>query len=216
MYVLTNGHGYIGVNEDNVATTVRNTKNALLFSEEKKAYNYRANLKSTMRRFNWRIIKIDQELGADVENNSKGEPVVTDLEECGIDLAQFFTNTISTISQLRNYAKNMQFKEQEYNKKIKDVRHYKRDRRVKLNAIQLQRLEQFEIKLERERYECKSNRLIAETFLLDMNRLENSNYVEVIKAIKESEYQPSILSYEFLDGIVGRKAKKLVRECEGK
>ena len=34
MYVLSNGHNYIGVNGENIATSVSNIKKALLFSDE--------------------------------------------------------------------------------------------------------------------------------------------------------------------------------------
>lgn len=136
--------------------------------------------------------------------------VETELEKTGFNISDFFNNTIKTVSELRVYAKNMSYLEQEYNKKILDVRHYKRDTNTKLNAIQLQRLEQFEILLERERYECKSNRMIAEIFLTDLNRLENIKYIEVVKNVKESEYKPEILTYEMLDGIVGKKRERKI------
>ena len=207
MYLLGNGHSYIGVDADNVPTTVGNINKALVFSEEKKASNYRDNLKSTLRKFNWEIIKVEDEI-VSTSDDSEGECyeyVETDLEKSGFDILEFFKNTVKTISQLRNYANNMNFLEQEYNKKILDVRHYKRDIRTKLSAVQLQRLEQFEIQLERERYECKSNRIIAEIFLTDLNRLENINYIEVVTNVKESEYKPEIFTYEMLDEIVGKK-----------
>lgn len=210
MYVLSNGHSYIATGADNVATSVNNIKKALMFAEEKKAINYKDNLKSTLRKFNWQVVKIK-----DDTENLEDEPEIageylyseTQLEQMGFDISAFFNNAIEIISQLRDYAKNMGILEQEYNKKILDVRHYKRDVKTKLSAIQLQRLEQFEIQLERERYECKSNRLIAEIFLADLNRLENVNYIDVIRNIKESEYKPQILTYELLDDIVGKKRK---------
>lgn len=210
MYVLSNGYTYIGVGGDNVATTVSNIKKALTFSEEKKAVNYRDNLKNTLRKFNWEIIKVDSDTEVNIEVEDENEVytyVETELEKSGFDISDFFNTTITTISQLRDYANNMNYLEQEYNKKILDVRHYKRDINTKLSAVQLQRLEQFEISLERERYECKSNRIIAEIFLSDLKRLENINYVEVVKNVKESEYKPEILSYELLDEIVGKKRK---------
>ena len=211
MYVLSNGHSYIGVSPENVATSVSNIKKALSFSDEKKASNYKDNLKSTLRKFNWEIVKIDDvsdETQTEVQSEEEYTYVETELEKAGFDISNFFNNAIETISQLRDYAKNMGILEQEYNKKILDVRHYKRDINTKLSAVQLQRLEQFEILLERERYECKSNRMIAEIFLTDLKRLENINYIEVVKNIKESEYKPEILTYEMLDGIVGRRTKK--------
>lgn len=210
MYVLSNGHSYIGVNEENVATSVSNIKKALSFSEEKKAYNYRDNLKSTLRRFNWQIVKIEDDAETDSFENMECDVYTyteTQLEKSGFNISEFFNDAVNTISQLRDYANNMNFLEQEYNKKILDVRHYKRDIKTKLSAVQLQRLEQFEILLERERYECKSNRMIAEIFLADLKRLENISYIEVVKNIKESEYKPEILTYEMLDDIVGKKRR---------
>lgn len=210
MYVLSNGHSYIGVNSDNVSTSVSNIKKALLFSDVKKASNYKDNLKTTLRKFNWRIVKIEDETGnIDTETENVGEYtyVETDLEKSEIDISKFFNDAIKTVSQLKDYANNMGFLEREYNQKILDVRHYKRDINTKLSAVQLQRLEQFEIQLERERYEYKSNRMIAEIFLTDLKRLENIKYIEVIRNIKESEYKPEILTYEMLDGIVGKKRK---------
>lgn len=210
MYVLSNGHSYIGVNSDNVPTSISNIKKALLFSDEKKASNYKDNLKTTLRKFNWQIVKIEDETeNIDTETENVGEYtyVETDLEKSEFDISKFFNDAIKTVSQLRDYANNMGFLEREYNQKILDVRHYKRDINTKLSAVQLQRLEQFEIQLERERYECKSNRMIAEIFLTDLKRLENIKYIEVIRNIKESEYKPEILTYEMLDDIVGKKRK---------
>ena len=210
MYVLSNGHSYIGINSDNVPTSVSNIKKALLFSDEKKASNYKDNLKTTLRKFNWQTVKVKDEtekIDTKTENIGEYTYVETDLEKSEFDISKFFNNAVNTVSQLRDYANNMNFLEQEYNKKILDVRHYKRDINTKLSAIQLQRLEQFEIQLERERYECKSNRMIAEIFLTDLKRLENTKYIEVVRNIKESEYKPEILTYEMLDSIVGKKRK---------
>lgn len=211
MYLLSNGRNYIGLNADNVPISIGNIKKALTFNEERKATNFRENLKSTLRKFDWQVIKVEDESGNNDKNcESVGEYTYeeTELERSGFDISAFFNNAINTVSQLRCYADNMGYLEKEYNQKILDVRHYKRDINTKLSAIQLQRLEQFEIQLERERYECKSNRMIAEIFLTDLKRLENINYIEVVRNVKESEYKPEILSYELLDEIVGRKRKK--------
>ena len=172
--------------------------------------NYKDNLKTTLRKFNWQIVRIEDETeNIDTETENVGEYtyVETDLEKSEFDISKFFNDAIKTVSQLRDYANNMGFLEREYNQKILDVRHYKRDINTKLSAVQLQRLEQFEIQLERERYERKSNRMIAEIFLTDLKRLENTKYIEVVRNIKESEYKPEILTYEMLDGIVGKKRK---------
>lgn len=209
MYLLSDGHNYIGLTNDSAQTTVKNIKQAMSFSDEKKAMNYRDNLKSTLKKFNWQIVKTEETVkDEEVIDGGIYDYIETELEKSGFDISNFFTNTIKTVCQLRNYANNMGFLEQQYNKKILDVRHYKRDINTKLNAIQLQRLEQFEIQLERERYECKSNRMIAEIFLADLKRLENINYVEVVRNVKESEYKPEIYTYEMLDEIVGKRKDK--------
>ena len=210
MYLLSNGHSYIGVDSNNTATSVSNIKKALLFADEKKATNYLENLKTTLKKFNWQIIKVEDEtenIEKNCENIGEYTYVETELEKSGFDISKFFNEAIETVSQLRDYANNMGYLEREYNQKILDARHYKRDINTKLSAVQLQRLEQFEIQLERERYECKSNRTIAEIFLNDLSRLENTKYLEVVRNVKESEYKPEILTYELLDEIVGKKKK---------
>ena len=161
MYLLSNGHSYIGTDSNNAATSVSNIKKAIMFSDEIKATNYLENLKTTLRKFNWQIIKVEDEpedIEQDCENVGEYIYEETQLEKSGFDISKFFNEAIETVSQLRNYANNMMYLEKEYDKKILDVRHYKRDIKTKLSAVQLQRLEQFEIQLERERYECKSNR----------------------------------------------------------
>lgn len=211
MYYLYNGHSYIGIDAVNTATSVTNIKKALSFSDERKAINYLDNLKTTLRKFNWQVVKVEDEtenIEQNCENVREYIYEETQLEKSGFDISKFFNEAIETVSQMRDYANNMGYLEKEYDKKILDVRHYKRDINTKLSAIQLQRLEQFEILLERERYECKSNRMIAEIFLDDLNRIENVKYLEVVRNIKESEYKPRILTYEFLDEIVGKKKKR--------
>lgn len=203
MYVITNGKVYIGAGLSNSPTTVNALSKAIMFKDRQRAVNYKENLKNTLKRFSWEVIQVGD--GKDDNNDETSDYAPTQLEENNFNISDFFNSAIKTFSQLKQYATNMGYLEQEYNKKIKDVRHYKRDIRTKLNAIQLQRLEQFEILLERERYECKSNRMIAEIFLTDLSRMENVNYIEVVKNVKESEYKPEIFTYEFLDEIVGKK-----------
>ena len=210
MYYLYNGHSYIGTDSNNTATCVGSIKRAISFSDEKKAENYLGNLKTTLRNFNWKIVEDNDEIeDVEQEHEKIGEYtyVETELEKSGFDVSKFFNEAVETVSQLRDYADNMGYLEKEYNQKILDVRHYKRDVNTKLSAVQLQRLEQFEIQLERERYECKSNRLIAEIFLADLSRLENIKHLDVIRNVKESEYKPEILTYDLLDEIVGKKKK---------
>lgn len=213
MYLLSNGRSYIGLSPDtNKPTTVCNIKKALGFSEKQKAINFKENLKNTLKKFDWVVVEIEKNSASVKVVNENGnttreeDRLITSLEN-DFDIIHFFQETIETVSQLKEYAVRMGLKEQEYNEKISDVRHYKRSPKTKLNAIQLQRLEQFEIKLERERYECKSNRLIAEIFLVDFNRLQDKRYLKEITDIKESEYKPRILTYKLIDEIVGKREK---------
>lgn len=211
MYCLHNGHNYIGTNLDNTPTSVTNIDRALLFADEKKAKNYLGNLKMTLRKFDWKVKKLKQE-DKTKDKDSKNDEIIceyceTELEKSNFDISEFLCHTIKTMSQLRDYARNMDVLEQEYNKKILDVRHYIRDENVKLNAVQMQRIGYFLQKLERERYECKSNRTIAEIFLSDFNNLENITYINEIKNVKESKYRPKVFSYELLDEITGRRSK---------
>lgn len=212
-YILSNPSrsSYIGIDSQNVATCVSTIAKALKFTERSKAENYKDNLKSTLKRFAWEVKPLDEE-SATTEKCENLEPeenyVETDLEKSGLDISRFFIDAVQTLSQLKDYVKNMHLLEQEYNKKILDIRHYIRDESVKLSAVQMQRIGYFLQQIERERYECKSNRLVAEIFLSDLNNLENINYVEEIKSIKESKYNPRIFTYEMLDEIVGKKAKK--------
>ena len=208
MYVLTNGRNYIGLNSHKTATSVANIKKALLFSEEKKAINFKENLKSTLKKFDWHIKKLDSnDEKEDCVNSLVSNEVAneTELNTENFNVFEFFDSAIKTVVQLEKYASKMASLEEEYNKKIQDVRHYKRDIRTKLNAIQLQRLEQFEIKLERERYDCKSNKTIAEMFLFDLNRMKNPEYIERAKNVRESEYKPRILTFDMIDSIVGKR-----------
>lgn len=212
-YILSNPNGnrYIGIDSQNVATCVSTIAKALKFTERSKAENYKDNLKNTLKRFNWKVETLGEEAAGieKCENLEQEEDYVeTELEKSGLDISRFFIDAVQTLSQIKDYVKNMHILEQEYNKKILDIRHYIRDKDVKLSAVQMQRIGYFLQQIERERYECKSNRLVAEIFLSDLNNLENINYVEEIKSIKESKYNPRIFTYEMLDEIVGKRAKK--------
>lgn len=218
MWAVYDGNNYIGLDSYNSPTTVRNAENALVFETEQKATNYKNNIKATLKKFNWNVVPLDdcQLITDDYSQNTeitKELPVYveTELEKNGFQVSAFFEETVNTVSNLPAYVENMKILEQECNDKIVDARHYKRDNKTKLNAIQLQRLEQFEIAIERERYKFKSNRLIAEIFLADLSRLKNINYIKVIQNIKTSEYKPRVLSYEALDEIVGKTRNESIK-----
>lgn len=212
MYVIYDGRSYIGATANNTPSCVGNRKKALTFDTLEKANNYINNIKATMRKFPWQAVEIGGMSKPAAEVRGEVSDVTlkrkeTVLERSGFDIVKFFNSTIETVSQLRDYAKNMRHLEQEYNDKIMDTRHYMRDPRTKLNAIQLQRLAQFKTQLEKERWECKSNYLIAEIFLEDFNRIEDPIWIEEINKIKRDEYKPRCLTFEMLDEIVGKVKK---------
>ena len=76
MYALTDGRNYIGVDGENFAISVNGVNKAILFSEEKKANNYKDNLRSTLKRFNWRVVKIEDDINTDLEEESIEEECI--------------------------------------------------------------------------------------------------------------------------------------------
>ncbi len=215
MYVIGNGHQYIGITDDNRTTCVSKRSKAATFDKEQKAINFKNNLKSTLRRFNWEVIYVKDQSEEQSEAKENFERIEADnailesLKRDEFDIAKFFIETVSTVSQLQKYSDRMREMVEECDLKILDIRHYKRDKDTKLNAVQLSRLEQFEIKVERERYKYKSNYRIADIFLADLTRLSNPNYIKVVKDVKNSKYKPRIMTFEALDDIVGKKRATL-------
>lgn len=216
MYVIYDGRSYIGATANNTPSCVGNRKKALTFDTLEKANNYINNIKATMRKFPWQVVCVGRKDNcSETDTNSCDNEIKPPcdpksemkLNQFNFNVAEFFNTTIETVSQLDEYAKNMRELEESYNGEIMDVRHYKRDPDTKLNAIQLQRLEQFEIQLEKERYECKSNRLIAELFLGNLNKLKDRKMLHEIQKIKNSKYRPRSLSFEAIDEIVGKVKK---------
>ncbi len=100
MYIISNGNTYIGINSQNVATSVSNINRALQFTEEKKAINYRDNLKNTLKKFNWQVVKIEDEtenIEQDCENIGEYTYVETELEKSRFDISKFFNEAIETV-----------------------------------------------------------------------------------------------------------------------
>ena len=116
MYYLYNGHCYIGIDAVNTATSVTNIKKALSFSDERKAINYLDNLKTTLRKFNWQVVKVEDEtenIEQNCENVREYIYEETQLEKSGFDISKFFNEAIETVSQMRDYANNMGYLEKE-------------------------------------------------------------------------------------------------------
>lgn len=208
-YILTNNGMYIGIdNSSGRATSYTSQSKAILFDTEKKAQNFKSNLKSTMKRFDWNIVEVtapDEEIEDDFDELDLDKEAF-DAFVCdeNFDVLEFVKNTIQTTSQLKHYIKYMKLLEHQRNLMIKDIRHYKRDERTRLNAIQLKNLAQYETILEKERYKYKSNHLIAELYLDNLSNLDDQSLIERAEFIKNSEYKPRILTYEMIDEIIGK------------
>lgn len=222
MFVLSNGCGFIGLRKDNnCPTTVGSVNQALMFAEKQKALNYKENLKNTLRRFNWEVVELNDGqiknekvetlskniLNVEKETSNMSSKISDKLDMDNFNIYEFATSATLTLSKLKEYLDFSLKQEIEWTDKINDIRHYLRDNCGKLNAIQMQRVGYFLQKLEKERYDYKSNRLISELLLEDFNRMKNPGFVCKIKKIKESKYQPRIYSYELIDEISGRKGK---------
>lgn len=188
-------------------TVTKSKENALIFNTIEEAKKTIEELPDVFKLQIWKIKDVNL-IGDERDIIESIAPIQNELADKDFDISKFFIDTIGFVSQLKNYAKNMRALVKECDDKILDIRHYKRDERTKLNAIQLQRLEQYEISIERERYKYKSNYIIAEIFLTDLSRLGNKGYIKVVENVKKSEYKPRVLTYEKLDNIVGRNTPK--------
>lgn len=208
-YILANNGMYIGIdNSSGRATSYTSKSKAIIFDTEKKAQNFKANLKATMKRFDWNIVELtapDEEIEDDFDElDLDKEDFDAFVCDENFDVLEFVKNTIQTTSQLKHYIKYMKLLEHQRNLMIKDIRHYKRDERTRLNAIQLKNLAQYETILEKERYKYKSNHLIAELYLDNLSNLDDQSLIERAEFIKNSEYKPRILTYEMIDEIIGK------------
>jgi hypothetical protein len=132
----------------------------------------------------------------------------TALEDEDFDLYEFLHNALNVFSQLENFIENMTYLERETDLKLLDLRHYKRDKRTKLNAIQMQKLAYYEQELERERKEYKTNRILASIFSKDINRIKNRQFVKIIDKIANSEYRYRRLDKGEIEDIISGKKQE--------
>ena len=209
MYFITDGKHFIGIDQQGKPTIVNNYDKAKTFNCEHKALNYISNIKSSLRKFNWKVIeKLNGEDKIMYQTDSIHNEytyVTTKLEKDNFNIIDFFSNTISTISQLSEYVKNMKVKESECDLKILDIRHYIRSDKHKLNCIQIQRIGYYLQSIERQRKGYKTNRLIAELFVKNLDRLENIDYIEKINQIATSQYRPRRLQDDDIERIINQK-----------
>ena len=141
-----------------------------------------------------------------VEAKKFGNPTkTTALEEDDFDMVGFFENVINVMSQLERFVANMTSNEQIADMKILDVRHYIRDNNHRLSAIQMQRLGYYLQELEKERYDYKSKRLIAEIFENNLSALKDKSNIDKMKDIMNSKYHPRVLDDTDIEYIINKK-----------
>lgn len=206
VYVIQNGKKYVGLDvRTNRATTVGSLDRALTFTEKVKAINFLNNLSATMRRFPWEVCAVQQSAIRNKDYSSIASCEETNLERANIDILHQIKIIASTFSELEDYSQNMRLKEKEKTEQIQDVKHYVRDVNTRLNAVQMQRIGYFWQKLERERWEYKRSRLIAEYVLTHIDRLEEKDFVSEMCKHVAAPYEPRILTFDVLDEIAGVK-----------
>jgi len=131
----------------------------------------------------------------------------TYMEINNFDIAEFFHTAIKVFSQLDAYIENMSYLEREIDLKLLDLRHYKRDKSTKLNAVSMQKVGYYEQELERERKIYKVNKIIGSIFKKDITRLHNKMYLRVVDNICNSEYRYRRIGREDMDDMFNVKRK---------
>lgn len=214
MYVLTDYKHFVGKDYRNCPLVVSAREHAATFKTELAAENYMKTMSEMLKLYDWRVIDKDRiveeesyatEYSADSIEKNNFSVRTTPIEDDEIDLCGFFTEVINVMAYLDEYISNMIENEQKTDMKILDVRHYMRDNNHRLNAIQMQRLGYYLQSLEKERYEYKSNRLIASMFTEDINALKDKKNIEKMNDVLKSKYRPRILNDTDIEYIINKK-----------
>ena len=207
MYVLTDNNFFIGKDLRGRPTTVTSKSNALTFKTEIAADNYLKCVPDILKNYNWQVCALEEINDCSVPELKKfGNPTkATTLEDEEFDICKFFTEVIQVMSQLDRFVANMLSNEQITDMKILDIRHYIRDNNHKLNAIQMQRLGYYLQKLEKERYEYKSKRLIASMFVNNIASLKDKNNIDKMNEVLTSKYHSKILDDTDIEYIINKK-----------
>lgn len=208
-YVITDGNKYIKITSGKIEETASESlaevfENPMeankLFQSVEFGKKKRASFKIQTIDYNpyqsgeSNINSIMNEIKDEITDYDFNMPDETTLENESFDIINFFKNTVAVLSELEVFVENMRYLESETDLEILDVRHFMRNEDNKLNVIQMQRLGYYLQQLERNRYKYKRDRIVAEVFLKDINRLSNKNYISVVDRITTSEYKPRRLN----------------------
>lgn len=211
MYVITNGDRYIFRTPSGYAKKVEKEDEATLFQLEKDAVNYLKSSRMKWFRNNEKnkfgIVCVESDNSKDNSNKNNDENSTIEnktMLEDHVDFIDFMKSTISLLAELEQFKDNMKALEEEENLKILDYRHYNREKN-KLNGVAEQRLRYCLRDSELSRKEYKRNRLIAEIILKNPNRLFETDTLNLINKIMDTEYKPRILSFDTIDKQIGIK-----------
>lgn len=218
MFILRDERGYLGKDDFDKPTIVSSYDKAIAFKTSTASRNFLKHIPAILQKTNWCICDCESEyynemFGVEeMEGSLFGDEKAlffssrpTPIEEKEIDLYNFFTDVINVMSHIDKYITNMYQNEQTVDMKILDIRHYIRDNSHRLGAIQMQRLGYHLQSLERERYQYKSNRLIASMFANDINALKDKDNIVKMNSVLTSKYNPRVLRDEDIEEIMNTK-----------
>lgn len=207
-YVLTDNNFFIGKGFRGRPTTVMTKEKAFTFKTMLAADNFLTSIPEEIKKYNWEVCDIDERNDVLMMPEVKkfGNPTkTTSLEDENFDICEFFTQTVTVMSQIDRFIANMVSNEQLTDMKILDIRHYIRDNNHRLSAVQMQRLGYYLQDLERERYDYKSKRLIASMFANNIEALKDKNNIEKINDVVTSKYRPKVLDDTDIEYIINKK-----------
>ena len=211
-YALTDNYFYVGKDFRGRPIAVTAKEKAHTFKTGDSAGNFLKCLPDSIKKHNWKICNLDEWSDESVMPETKkfGNPTKsTCIEDDNIDICEFFTYVIGVMSQIDRFIANMTSNEEIIDMKILDVRHYIRDNNHRLSAIQMQRLGYYLQDLEKERYDCKSKRLIASLFANSITALKDKNSIDKITDIVTSKYRPKVLDDTDIEYIINKKKEEI-------
>ena len=207
-YVITDDNFFIGKDFKGRFIPVTVTEKACTFKTGVAADNFLRNIPNEIKKYNWKVFDLNERTDEFTMSEIKkfGNPTkTTTLEDENFDLCEFFTQTIQVMSQLDRFIANMVSNEEIVDLKILDIRHYIRDNNHRLSAIQMQRLGYYLQDLEKERYNYKSQRQIAQIFTSNINALKEKNSIDKMENLLTSKYNPRVLDDTDIEYIINKK-----------
>ena len=207
-YVITDNNFFVGKDFRGRPAAVLSKEKASMFKTGVAADNFLRCLPDSISKYNWTVCEFEGRSDGVTapEIRKYGNPTkTTDLEDENFDICGFFADAVRVMSQIDRFIANMASNEQITDMKILDVRHYIRNNEHRLNAVQMQRLGYYLQTLEKERYGCKSKRIIASMFADNIDALKDKNNIEKMNDVLKSKYHPKVLDDTDIEYIINKK-----------